>query len=114
VLPARRTARDNTLVVDTTNFDPRSNFRGSRDTLRLVERYTLRDADTLDYQFTVDDPKTFTRPWTAVRPMRRQTDGISVFEYACHEGNHAMSGILRGARFAEQPGLSAPARRPTE
>jgi hypothetical protein len=91
-----------TLVVETTNFDPRTNFRGSRDTLRLVERYTLRDANNLDYQFTVDDPKTFTKPWTASRPMRRQSDGISVFEYACHEGNYAMTGILKGARMEEQ------------
>jgi hypothetical protein len=91
-----------TLVVETTNFDPRTNFRGSRDTLRLVERYTLRDANNLEYQFTVDDPKTFTKPWTASRPMRRQTDGISVFEYACHEGNYAMTGILKGARMEEQ------------
>ena len=91
-----------TLVVETTNFDPRTNFRGSRDTLRLVERYTLRDTNNLDYEFTIDDPKTFTMPWTASRPMRRQTDGISVFEYACHEGNYAMTGILKGARMEEQ------------
>ena len=91
-----------TLIVETTNFDPRTNFRGSRDTLRLVERYALRDANNLDYEFTIDDPKTFTKPWTASRPMRRQTDGISVFEYACHEGNYAMTGILKGARMEEQ------------
>ena len=97
-----------TLVVETTNFDPRTSFRGSRDTLRLVERYTLRDANNLDYEFTIDDPKTFTKQWTASRPMRRQVDGISVFEYACHEGNYAMTGILKGARLEEQ---SAAARR---
>jgi hypothetical protein len=91
-----------TLVVETTNFDPRTNFQGSRDSLRLVERYRLRDANNLDYEFTIDDPKTFTRQWTAARPMRRQTDGISVFEYACHEGNYAMTGILRGARTEER------------
>ena len=97
-----------TLVVETTNFDPRTSFRGSRDTLRLVERYTLRDANNLDYEFTIDDPKTFTKQWTASRPMRRQVDGISVFEYACHEGNYAMAGILKGARLEEQ---TAAARR---
>ena len=91
-----------TLVVETTNFDPRTNFQGSRDTLKLIERYRLRDANNLDYEFTIDDPKTFTRQWTAARPMRRQTDGISVFEYACHEGNYAMAGILRGARMEER------------
>jgi hypothetical protein len=106
----------NTLVVDTTNFDPKTEYRGSRETLHLIERYTPLDANTLDYQFTVDDPKTFTRQWTVSRPMRRQTDGINVFEYACHEGNYAMSGILRGARLEEQErgGRPAPAsRRPT-
>ncbi len=87
-----------TLVVDTTNFDPRTNFQGSRDTLHLVERYTRTSANTIDYQFTIDDPKTFTRQWTALRPMTRITDRISVFEYACHEGNYAMAGILAGAR----------------
>ncbi len=91
-----------TLIVETTNFDPRTSFQGSRETLRLTERYTLRDPNNLEYEFTIDDPKTFTRPWTAARPMRRQTDGISVFEYACHEGNYAMTGILKGARTEEQ------------
>ena len=92
----------NTLVVETTNFDPRTNFQGSRDTLKLIERYRLRDANNLDYEFTIDDPKTFARQWTAARPMRRQTDAISIFEYACHEGNYAMAGILKGARLEER------------
>ena len=91
-----------TLVVETTNFDARTSFQGSRDTLRLIERYRLRDANNLDYEFTIDDPKTFTQKWTASRPMRRQTDAISVFEYACHEGNYAMTGILKGARLEER------------
>jgi hypothetical protein len=92
----------NTLVVETTNFDPRTNFRGSRDTLHLIERYTRVDPNTIDYQFTVDDPKTFTRPFTVSRPMRRETDGISIFEYACHEGNYALPNILAGARAEEK------------
>ena len=92
----------NTLVVDTTNFDPKTNYQGSRETLHLIERYTRADADTIDYRFTVDDPKTFTKPWTVMRPMRAVRDGISVFEYACHEGNHAMVGILSGARVADR------------
>jgi hypothetical protein len=91
-----------TLIVETTNFDARTNFQGSRDTLKLIERYRLRDANNLDYEFTIDDPKTFTQKWTAARPMRRQSDGISVFEYACHEGNYAMTGILKGARLEER------------
>jgi hypothetical protein len=92
----------NTLVVETKNFEPRAQFRGSAGTLHLTERYTPIDADTLDYQFTMTDPATFTKPWTVSRPMRRQTDGISVFEYACHEGNYAMANILSGARAEER------------
>ena len=91
-----------TLVVDTTNFDPRTDYRGARNTLHLIERYTPIDAATLGYEFTIDDPKTFTRPWTVSRPMRRQTGRITVFEYACHEGNYAMAGILGGARAEEK------------
>ena len=88
-----------TLVVETTNFDPKTNYQGSRDTLHLTERYTRIDGDTLDYQFTVDDPDTFTRPWTVSRPMTRIADHrVSIFEYACHEGNYSMVGILGGAR----------------
>jgi len=96
----------NTLVVETTNFDPRTNFRGSRDGLHLVERYTRTAPDVIDYQFTVDDPKTFTRPFTVSRPMRRETDGILVFEYACHEGNYAMANILKGARAQEKAAVN--------
>lgn len=92
----------NTLVVETTNFDPKSSFRGSSPKMKLVERYTRTDMNTIDYQFTIDDPETFTRPWTVSLPMRRQTDGITIYEYACHEGNHAMVGILGGARAEEK------------
>ncbi len=88
----------NTLIVDTTNFDARTNFQGSRDTLHLIERFTRVDENTIDYQFTIDDPKTFTRPWTVSKPMRRVAGRVSLFEYACHEGNYAMYGILAGAR----------------
>ena len=91
-----------TLVVETTNFDPQTNFRGSRDTLHLTERYTRIDDDTLDYRFTIDDPQTFQRPWTVVRPMTGITDRVSIFEYACHEGNYSMAGILAGARAQER------------
>jgi hypothetical protein len=93
-----------TLVVETTNFDPKTNFRGSRDTLHLTERYTRVDEDTIDYRFTVDDPRTFTRPWSVVRPMTRIdiADRRSIFEYACHEGNYGMEGILAGARAEDR------------
>ena len=91
-----------TLVVETTNFDPKTNFRGSRDTLYLTERYRRLDDDTIDYRFTIDDPQTFQSPWTVVRPMTRITDRVSIFEYACHEGNYSMEGILAGARAQER------------
>ncbi len=93
-----------TLVVETTNFDPRTNFRGSRDSLHLTERYTRVDENKLDYRFTVYDPHTFTKDWTVVRPMTRIdiADRRSIFEYACHEGNYGMTGILAGARAEER------------
>jgi hypothetical protein len=90
----------NTLVVDTTNFTPRTNFRGSAENLHLIERFTRVDADTVDYQFTVDDPTTFTKSWTAAFPMARN-DG-QIYEYACHEGNYGMFGLLSGARAQEK------------
>jgi hypothetical protein len=89
-----------TLVVDTTNFNDRTNFRGAGENMHLVERFTLVDRDTLLYQFTVNDPESFTRPWTAAIPSTR-TQG-PIFEYACHEGNYGMAGILSAARAAEQ------------
>ena len=68
--------------------------------MRVIERFTRRDADALDYEFTIDDAETFTSSWTAAWPMQR-LEGL-LYEYACHEGNYAMSGILRGARVTEQ------------
>ncbi len=85
-----------TLVVETTNFTDRTTVRGSDTQLRLVERFRRVDARTLDYQFTIDDPSVFSRPWTVSLPMTA-SDG-PLYEYACHEGNYAMTGILRGAR----------------
>jgi len=89
-----------TLVVETTNFSDKTNVRGSGPGLRLTERFTRDGPSTLLYQFTVDDPASFTKPWTAVLPMTR-TDA-QLYEYACHEGNYAMTGILRGARAGER------------
>ena len=89
----------NTLVVETTNFSDKTNVRGSGEQLRLTERFTRADAKTLLYEFTVDDPGSFVRPWTAVLPMSKTDDQI--YEYACHEGNYAMTGILRGARASD-------------
>jgi hypothetical protein len=89
-----------TLVVDTTNFTDKTNVRGSGPNLRLVERFSRIDANTLLYEFTVNDPESFTRPWSVALPMKRTNEPI--YEYACHEGNEAMIGILRGARFEEK------------
>ena len=89
-----------TLIVDTTNFSDRTSVRGSSAQLHLVERFRRIDAKTLDYQFTVDDPGVFSRPWTVSLPMTA-SDG-RIYEYACHEGNYAMTGILRGARAEEK------------
>ena len=92
-----------TLIVETTNFTNKTgSFNtsfvswGSAEHLTLVERFTRVDADTVMYEFTFDDPNNFTRPWTAAIPMRR-TDG-PLYEYACHEGNYGLEGILGGAR----------------
>ena len=86
-----------TLVVDTTNFKPRS-FRNSSEKLHLIERFTRVGPDTLHYEVTIDDPETWVRPWTLMIPLRRSND--ESYEYACHEGNKGMVGILAAARAA--------------
>ena len=91
---------DTTLVVETTNLSEKSSFRGSSANVHLVERFTRVSPDTIRYEFTVADPATWTRPWTAAVPMTK-TEG-PMFEYACHEGNYAMAGILSGARAEER------------
>ena len=87
-------------VVESTNFSPKSAFRGAAENLHLVERFTRVDADTIAYEITVEDPTTFTTPWTAMIPWKRTEDAI--FEYACHEGNIGMEGMLAGHRAAER------------
>jgi hypothetical protein len=95
-----------TLVVETTNYHPLSGFnsyyccRGAAEHLTITERFRRTDADTIDYRFTVEDPTTFTRPFTVEVPMGR-VDG-PIFEYACHEANYGLEGILRGARAEER------------
>ena len=97
-----------TLVVETTNFVPDRWWTstnpmgalGSSENLRLVERLTRIDADTLEYEFTVHDPETWSRPWTASIPMRRSDQPL--FEYACHEGNYSLPNMLAGERAAER------------
>jgi len=89
-----------TLVIDTTNFIGVSNFYGADQNMHLVERLTRTGADTILYQFTVDDPSAFTKPWSGELSMRRSRE--PVVEYACHEGNYSMTTILQGARAAEK------------
>jgi hypothetical protein len=88
------------LVIDTTNFSPKSEFMGAHENLHLVERLTRVSADILDYEFTVDDPTTWTRPWTAMIPLKFKNEQI--YEYACHEGNAAIPDMLAGHRFEER------------
>jgi hypothetical protein len=94
-----------TLIVDTTNFSAdtdfvaAASFRGASRNLHLIERFTRVAADTLLYEFTVDDPATWTGAWTVQLPMTKTDDPI--FEYACHEGNYSMANILKGARVEE-------------
>jgi len=89
-----------TLVIDTTNFSPKSEFMGAHDGLHLTERISRSSADILDYEFTVDDPATWTAKWTAMIPLKLKDERI--YEYACHEGNEAIPDMLRGHRFEER------------
>src|SRR5213594_434653 len=89
----------NTLVVDTTNFSNLTAFRGYSEKLHLVERFTRASNDTMIYQFTVEDPSTWAKPWTAEIPWTKSKGPI--YEWACHEGNTMLSTILRGARVTE-------------
>jgi hypothetical protein len=93
-----------TLVVDTTNFTDKTNYRGSDRNLHLVERFTRTSPDTILYRFTVDDPTAFTKPWTGEIAMI-ESEG-PLYEYACHEGNYAMTNMLGAARAAEKAGQS--------
>jgi hypothetical protein len=89
-----------TLVVDTTNFSPKSNFMGAAENLHLVERFTRVAADEIEYRITLDDPSTWTQPWTAMIRLRSRTDPI--YEFACHEGNYQMMLGMLGAARAEE------------
>ena len=89
-----------TLVIETTNFTDKTAFRGSTENMRLVEKFRRTDPDTLLYEFTVDDPAAFAKPWTVQVPSVRTAGPI--FEYACHEGNYAMPGMLGAARAEEK------------
>src|SRR5262245_16424451 len=104
---ARGRWEGNTLVVETTNLNGRTgaqangNLMMMSDNAKIVEKFTRTAADTLQYEVTVNDPRTWTKPWTAAFPLRRDMS-YGMFEYACHEGNHAMSNILSAARSADK------------
>ncbi len=89
-----------TLVVETANFAQKRAWRGSTEGMTLVERFRRVDDETLEYEYTVTDPATWTAPWTANLPMQRNE--LPMFEYACHEGNYAMDSMLGGARALEK------------
>jgi hypothetical protein len=96
----------NTLVVETVNLNGRNGVGGNgggqtSDRIKLLERFTLLDVDTLQYQVTIDDPGTWSQPWTVSFPWKRD-QSYGMFEYACHEGNYAMRNILSGSRVADK------------
>lgn len=89
-----------TLVVETTNFNGQNPFQGSSENMRVTERFTRVDENTIRYQFTIDDPSTWATPWSAELPMKKTIGPI--FEHACHEGNYGLYNILAGARADEK------------
>jgi len=97
-----------TLVVDTTNFTAKTRFRGSSPDLHTIERFTRVDDRTLLYRFTIDDPATWTAAWTGEYTWPA-TDA-PIYEYACHEGNYALTDILKGARFREKEAAAKAAK----
>jgi hypothetical protein len=96
------------LVVETTNFTDKVLYRGAAENLRLVERFTRAGPDEIDYRVTITDPTTFTRPWTLAIPF--VVTGEDMFEYACHEGNYGLIGILSGAREEERAAVATGSR----
>jgi hypothetical protein len=90
-----------TLVVDVANFSKNGGYRGATTNLHVIERFRRSDANTVHYELTVEDPTTFSRPWTASLDLRKDPRQVQVPEYACHEGNYAMFNILSGARAEE-------------
>ena len=93
----------NTLVIDVTNFSPKTDFQGSRENLHLVERWTRTSPTELAYELPIEDPTVWVRPWTVKRQFTRQSDEENkiYYEPRCIEGNYALPGMLRGARMEE-------------
>jgi hypothetical protein len=98
-----------TLVIETTNLNGKNPFRGSSENMRVIERLTRVDANTLGYRFTVEDPATWATPWTAEAPMTKSVGPI--FEHACHEGNYGVRNTLAGARAEEKRAAEAAAKK---
>ena len=90
-----------TLVIETSNFNGRSSYRGSTEDLELIERYTRVGPNMLEYQFTINDQKVWTKPWTAMFRFQKDDEQYELVEYACHEGNYGMTNILTGSRSVE-------------
>jgi hypothetical protein len=97
-----------TLVVDTTNFTGKTQFRGSSENLHVVERFTRVDPKTLLYRFTVEDPSTWDKAWTGEYPWVATDEHL--YEYACHEGNYSLANMMRGARAKEAEDTKRPDR----
>jgi hypothetical protein len=101
-----------TLVVETTNFTDVTAFQGASENMRLVERFTRTAEDVIQYQFTIDDPSTWTRPWSAELPMKKTIGPI--FEHACHEGNRGLSNTLAGARLEDKKAAEEAAKKSSQ
>ncbi len=93
----------NTLVIDVTNFSPKTDFQGSRENLHLVERWTRTGPNTLEYAVTIEDPTVWTRPWTVKQEFTKQSDQENkiYYEPRCVEGNYALPALLRAARMED-------------
>ena len=92
---------DDTLVVETRNMHPQQSHFGSSPTIVITERFTRSSGSQIDYRFTMDDPAVYSQPWTAEMALRQRPEIEVIYEFACHEGNYALSGILAGARRQE-------------
>jgi hypothetical protein len=99
----------NTLVIETTNLNGKNPFRGSSEKMKITERIARVDANMLSYKFTIDDPATWTQPWTAEAPMTKSVGPI--FEHACHEGNYGVMNTLAGARLEDKKAAEAAAKK---
>lgn len=93
-----------TLVIDVTNFSPKRDFRGSRENLHLVERWTRTGSESLEYEVTIDDPTVWVQPWTVKQEFRKQSDQENriYYEPRCYDGNYGFPSLLLAARLAEQ------------